>query len=167
MNDSHPGWVVISGNPRPGSRTLGVATALAERIGPAPRVIELASLGALLFTPEHPDVRTACDHLLAAPGAVVATPSYKGTFTGLLKLFIDLLPADGLGGVPVVPVVVSGSPAHARATGGALSTLLGVVGGEVLPELVVVEQQLPSLPTILDEWVHRARAASSLLGHSR
>ena len=41
---------------------------------------------------------------------VVAQPTYKATYTGLLKLFLDQLPGDGLRGVTAVPLMLGAGP---------------------------------------------------------
>ena len=54
----------------------------------------------------------------AAKGAdllVVASPTYKATYTGLLKLFLDQIGADDLAGVVTVPVMVGAGAGHALA----------------------------------------------------
>ncbi len=150
--DPRPRWVVVCGNPRVGSRTAAVASAAAERAGAEVALIELAELGPALFDPEDARVRAALRSVLSADTVVVATPAYKGTFTGLLKLFVDLFPGEGLGGVPAVPVVVSGSPEHAAATDAALRQLLAVVGADVRPGVMVLESQLERLPELLHAW---------------
>ena len=51
------GIVVVSGNPRPGSRTSGLASAVGAALGGASTLIEVGALGAGLLTPG--DVATA------------------------------------------------------------------------------------------------------------
>ena len=43
---------------------------------------------------------------------VLATPTYKASYTGLLKLFLDVFPAGSLSSTVVMPLIVSGGPAH-------------------------------------------------------
>jgi FMN reductase len=111
--------VTLVGNPKPDSRTLSAAStladALAERFDGVRRtVIDLADIADGLLAPwrlsavaEHAaaDVRSA--NLL-----IIATPTYKASFTGLLKLFLDVLLAGSLAYTVVVPLTVSGGPAH-------------------------------------------------------
>ena len=46
---------------------------------------------------------------------VVATPTYKASFTGLLKIFLDQIDAGELAGIPTVALMTGGSDAHALA----------------------------------------------------
>ena len=157
--------VVLSGNPRRASRTAAFATALAERLtGRTPRVIELADVIAVSFDAEparaaapQPD---AWDAAAAADLLVVATPSYKGTYTGLLKLFFDHYPTGALAGVRAVPVAVAGSPDHAGATAADLQRLLRELGAVTREAVTVLESQLAEPDALLDR--HAARLASEL-----
>ena len=154
--------VVLVGNPRPGSRTRALAEQIAALVTSAPAaVFDLADLTGVSYShdpaiPARPD-ETAVDRLRTARLLIVATPSYKGTYTGLLKLFLDRLPHRGLEGVVALPVAVAGSPAHAEATAADLSSLLRELGAHVPERVVLLESQLdsPDLATVADA-VNRA-----------
>ena len=139
--------VVLVGNPRPGSRTRSVAERLATELGAdAAVVLELADLSGVTWTAE-PAVPAAADEqaldtVRAARILIVATPSYKGTYTGLLKLFLDRFEAQALAGVTAIPVAVAGSPDHASATAADLARLLGELGAEVPATVALLESQL-------------------------
>ncbi|MDT4914292.1 MAG: reductase [Pseudonocardiales bacterium] len=145
--------VILNGNPRIGSRTGVLAAALAAALGsPDPQVIELAGAVAVGFGPEpvsppspQPD---ALDVITRARLLLVATPSYKGTYTGLLKVFLDQLPTGALDGVVAVPVAVAGSPAHAEATAADLLRLLRELGATAPSAVAVLESQLGDLAAI-------------------
>lgn len=159
-----PTVLALSGNPRPGSRTLGVARALAGRIAreigapDAVASIDLAEIGPELLAPEHPAADAALAQVRAAGVLVVATPVYKASYTGLLKAFLDLLGPDALAGVVAVPLVVSGSPAHALVGEVHLRPVL-VELGALLPTraLTVTESELPRLDDAVDRWWSGAR----------
>ena len=153
--------VVVSGNPREGSRTLAAAAAAARRVAELlgttdVATIELAAFAGEILTAAHPAADAAKERLARATVAVVATPVYKASYTGLLKAFLDLYGPDGLAGVVVVPLVVSGNPAHALAGEVHLRPVL-VELGAVLPTrtLTLTEAQLPDLATALDPWFAR------------
>lgn len=160
-----PTVLAVSGNPRPGSRTLGAAEAVAHRVAALlsttdVATIDLATLGGEVLAAEHPGADAARDRLAAATVAVVATPVYKASYTGLLKAFLDLYGPDGLAGVVVVPLVVSGSPAHALVGEVHLRPVL-VELGAVVPtrSLTVTEAQLADLDPVVDAWLAREGAA--------
>ncbi|MFI2102256.1 NADPH-dependent FMN reductase [Isoptericola sp. NPDC019693] len=153
--------VVVSGNPREGSRTLAAAEAAGRRIAELlgtddVTTIELAAFAGEILTPDRPSADEAKERLARATVAVVATPVYKASYTGLLKSFLDLYGPDGLAGVVVVPLVVSGNPAHALAGEVHLRPVL-VELGAVVPtrSLTLTEAQLTDLGAALDPWFAR------------
>jgi len=155
--------VALVGNPRRGSRTLAAAEQVAGRLAallPAAMVttVDLVTLGAELFADERPQASAAQRTVAAADLLVVATPVYKASYTGLLKSFLDLYGNDGLAGVVAVPLVVSGSPAHALVGEVHLRPLL-VELGATLPAraLTVTEADLADLDGAVDRWLRHAR----------
>jgi FMN reductase len=154
--------VVLSGNPRAGSRTSAFAVQLAGSLGhPDPEVIELADAVAINFDAEpvaprkpRPD---AVDVVTAARVLIVATPSYKGTFTGLLKVFLDRLAAGDLAGVTVVPVAVAGSPAHAEATAADLLRLVRELGADAPSAVAILESRLADADEVTARHARRLR----------
>jgi FMN reductase len=158
--------VVVVGNPKVASRTRTVAEAVAARaasmagLAPdAPAVIELAELGPSLFDWSSPQVRAAADTLSAARVAVIATPVYKATYTGLLKSFLDWFGQTGLAGVRAVPVMVGASAHHALAVEVHLRPLLVEIGASVPTRgLYVLESDLERLDEVIDAWAEQATA---------
>ena len=143
--------VVLVGNPRPGSRTRTAAVHVAELIDSSlgcgePDVIDLAEHVAIGFTDEtvRPVVPAldALERVQSATVLVVASPSYKGTFTGLLKVFLDQLGHHALAGVIAVPVAVAGSPAHVASTSNALARLMVDLGAQVAGPIGLMDSQL-------------------------
>jgi FMN reductase len=125
--------VGISGSPSPGSRSrtlLRQALAALERRGIASHEVDLAALPAEPLLGRGPDARVA--EALAAVGRarilVVSTPVYRATYSGLLKVFFDLLPQDALAGKVAVPIATGGSLAHLLALDYGLRPLLASVG---------------------------------------
>jgi FMN reductase len=158
------GLVVVSGNPRPGSRTLGVAQAVGRRLAgslalPGTDPVDLALLAPEILTGSAA-VSAARDRVAAARLVVVATPVYKASYTGLLKAFLDGYGPDALADVVAVPVVVSASHAHALAGEVHLRPVL-VELGAVVPArtLAVTEGELADVGPVLDAWTGRWTAA--------
>ncbi|MEU4688278.1 NAD(P)H-dependent oxidoreductase [Actinoplanes sp. NPDC023714] len=150
--------VVISGNPRPGSRTSTLATAAGEAIAkeigaPPPEVVEVGSLGAGLLTPGDDATKAALAAITGANLLVVATPTYKGSYTGVLKVLLDQLPARALAGKLAVPVVTAGVAPQAIAAEALLRQLLVELGAiTVRPGLPVVEADLAEPGAIAEKY---------------
>src|SRR6476646_9070315 len=90
-----PRTAVVVGNPKAGSRTFGAAVAVADAIdaevgGEHERVvIDIATIGPGLLGWGDPAVTAATKAVAASELLVVASPTFKATYTGLLKLFLD------------------------------------------------------------------------------
>ena len=107
---------IVVGNPKIASRTRDAAERLAGALGAEPSVLEVAELGAGLLGFGDPDVAAAVARVQAADLVIAASPTYKGTYTGLLKLFLDqFATATGLAGQVGIPLMLGGGPAHALA----------------------------------------------------
>ncbi|MFA1545967.1 NADPH-dependent FMN reductase [Actinomadura chokoriensis] len=156
--------VVLVGNPRPGSRTLQVALqaadAVAERIGHtgAADVVDLSSHApGLLDASPPPDVRDALERVAGADVLVVASPTYKATYTGLLKVFLDRLPGGALASAVALPLLVMGDAKHALAVEVHLRPLLVELGAIVpTPGLAFLESQIPGAAEVLGAWAGQA-----------
>ena len=165
MSITSPDLVVLIGNPRPESRTRAFAEHVASFVQSTPAdVIELADVTGVSYTSQpatakRPD-ETALQRIRDARVLIVATPSYKGTYTGLLKLFLDRLSHGDLEGVVALPVAVAASDAHAEATAVDLSRLLHELGATVPGQLAVLETQLDTAD-VADAVESVNRAASS------
>jgi FMN reductase len=141
---------VLSGNPRTDSRTttlaVTVGTALAGRLDEAvPRVVDLARIGYRLMVAGDVERRLALTAVTESSLLVVATPTYKGSYTGILKVFLDALPHRGLSGITAVPLVVAGTASQAEAAAAYLTVLLGELAATVTPALTVTEDRLTDL----------------------
>ncbi|MBN6051904.1 NAD(P)H-dependent oxidoreductase [Nonomuraea sp. RK-328] len=170
--------VTLVGNPREGSRTrtaaLEATRAVARRIGYAvpgevasgggasgdvvPHdVVDLAALGPhLLSRVPSPGVEAALHLVTKSSLLVVASPTYKGTYSGLLKVFLDRLPSGALAGTTALPLLVMGDPAHSLAVEVHLRPLLVELGATVpTPGLALLESQLTDLEERLGAWADR------------
>ncbi|MEV0970229.1 NADPH-dependent FMN reductase [Microtetraspora glauca] len=153
--------VTLVGNPRAGSRTLDVAVraaeAVAARIGRTapPEVVDLAGLAPHLFGPQpSAPLEVALELVLDADLLVVAGPTYKGSYTGLLKAFLDRLPHRALAGKFALPLLVMGDPKHSLAVEVHLRPLLVELGAWVpTPGLALLESRIPELDDVLAGWV--------------
>lgn len=153
--------VVVVGNPKPASRTRQAAELVAERVTgrPAEAVIDLADLGARLLGWGDEEVGAAKARVLAAEVVVVASPTYKATYTGLLKLFLEQFDAGELAGAPALPVMLGGSPAHALAGEHTLKPILAEIGFSCpTPSLYLLDHEWDTSPA-LAPWIELARRA--------
>ena len=110
--------VVVAGNPKPGSRTLDAGTRLAAALtGREPdRVVDVVTLGAGLLGWGDERVAEAVAAVSAADLVVFASPTFKASYTGVLKLFLDqFATGEGLRDVVAVPLMLGAGPAHALA----------------------------------------------------
>jgi FMN reductase len=152
--------VALVGNPREGSRTRAVAVEAAQAVGrrlgyDGPHdVVDLSALGPHLLSPTpSPGVEVALELVTEASMLVVASPTYKGTYTGLLKVFLDRVPTGALRGITALPLLVMGDPAHSLAVEVHLRPLLVELGATVpTPGLALIESQLPRLEEHLTAW---------------
>jgi FMN reductase len=154
--------VSIVGNPKPASRTRQVAEEVAARVATAlaatgyaaqTEVIEVSELGAGLLGWGDPAVGAALDTIRGADVLVVATPTFKATYTGLLKLLLDQIGGGELGGLPAIPVQVAAAPQHALAVEVHLRPVLVEIGAACpTTGVFVLDSRLAELPTLLDAW---------------
>ena len=122
---------VVVGNPKPASRTLDAAVRVAEALTGAPpgRVVDVVTLGPGLLGWGDEDVRAAVQAVASSRLAVVASPTFKATYSGLLKLFLDQFAGgEGMAGVTVVPLMLGAGPAHALAPELLLRPVLAELG---------------------------------------
>jgi FMN reductase len=159
---------VVVGNPKPRSRTLAAATTVARRLTDTEPdlVVDLVTLGPALLDCQDPSVNALVDDVGAADLVVVASPTYKASYTGLLKVFLDRFAGGvGLRGV-AVPLMLGAAPQHALAPELHLRPVLVELGAAVpTPALYVLDRD-HDRPESYDEWLVRSRPlVRALLGH--
>lgn len=150
--------VVVVGNPKPHSRTRAAAELVVKKLtGSAPTsVVEVAELGAGLLAWGDPRVAEAKETVKRADLLVVASPTYKATYTGLLKLFLDQFGAGELRQIPTVPLMLGGALNHALAPELTLRPVLVEIGASCpTPSLFLIDTEFKTSP-VLDEWVESA-----------
>ena len=126
---------IVVGNPKPRSRTLKVAETLAEKLfGPASRNADLIDLAdyrdeILLWPSKKMDALNA--RVADSDVVIFASPTYKATYTGLLKVFLDRYSANGLAGVTAIPLMTGADQVHAMGPTVNLAPLLVELGAVV------------------------------------
>jgi FMN reductase len=151
--------VVVVGNPKPNSRTRAAAELIVERLtgAAAEQVIDVVELGPGLLGWGDPKVAEAKEIVKAADFLVVASPTFKATYTGLLKLFLDQFGAGELGQVTTFAVMLGGSPAHALAPELTLRPVLVEIGASCpAPSLYLLDSEYETSQD-LGRWLELAR----------
>jgi FMN reductase len=155
---------VVTGNPKPASRTHElasfVATTLGALAGPeAPSVldVDLAEHASRLFDWSDPELTRLTAEVAAADLAIFASPTYKAAYTGMLKAFLDRYGSNGLAGTVAVPVMTGGWPGHLLAVEVHLRPVLVELGATVPARgLYVTEPELPALDAAVAKWAEIA-----------
>jgi FMN reductase len=155
---------LVVGNPKKQSRTLAlaeqVATAAARAAGldgADKLTVDLADFGPDLFDWSSPRVKEAHDGISSCSLVVVASPTYKASYTGLLKSFLDWFSTTDLEGVTVVPVMTGAGAHHALAVEVHLRPVLLELGA-TLPTrgLYVTEGELAEADVAISTWLRAA-----------
>ncbi|MDX1891149.1 NAD(P)H-dependent oxidoreductase [Mycolicibacterium sp. 050158] len=151
--------VVVVGNPKPRSRTRAAAELVATELTGAPpeHVVDVVDLGAGLLGWGDPKVAEAKAIVASADLLVVASPTFKATYTGLLKLFLDQFGAGELGQIPTFPLMLGGSLAHSLAPELTLRPVLVEIGASCpAPSLYLLDSDHEG-SAALDAWLPIAR----------
>ena len=149
----------VVGNPKPRSRTYEAAGLVLERLTgrPPDLALDLVDLGPGLLDRQDAAVGQAVSAITAADLVVVASPTYKATYTGLLKLFLDRFGAGSLAGVTTIPLMLGGDWRHSLAPEVFLKPVLAELGASCpMPGLYLLDTDYET-PTGLDHWVESAR----------
>jgi FMN reductase len=154
---------VIVGNPKAESRTLSAAVHVAEELtGSAPDlVVDLATVGGALLDWQDPTVSDLVEQVRSADLVVVASPTYKATYTGLLKLFLDAFPYDGLRGTIAVPLMLGAGLGHTLAPELGLRSVLVELGANVPVRSLFVLEKSYDDPGAYTAWLETARSPIS------
>jgi FMN reductase len=139
----------IVGSPASPSRTAFVAAYLSACLGRGGNAVESVVLrelppdDLLRARVDAPAIAAAVRAIERADGIVVATPIYKASFAGLLKVFLDLLPQSAFRDKSVLPIATGGASAHVLAIDYGLRPVLMSLGAaHVEPAYVVLEQEV-------------------------
>jgi FMN reductase len=136
--------VSVSGSPSADSRSAALLRFIERRIASrASRVRhialrELPPADLLQARADSPALRVALAAVHEANLVMVATPIYKASYSGLLKVFLDLLPQDALRDKTVLPLATGGSPGHLLALEYALKPVLAALGARHVLDAVYV-----------------------------
>jgi FMN reductase len=150
---------IVVGNPKPQSRTYEAARFLVEHLtGRQPdAAIDLIDFGAALLDWSDPAVGAAITTVKSSDLVVFASPTYKASYTGLLKLFLDRIGGGSLRGVTAIPLMLGGDLRHSLAPEVFLKPVLAELGATTPTRgLFVIEADYNS-PTAFEAWLEFER----------
>lgn len=146
--------LLIAGSPTEHSRSATLLDGVEARLHAAVddrrlhverlRIRDLSPQALLLADWGHASVVRAIEQVSDAQALVIATPVYKAAYSGVLKVFLDLLPQTALKGKAVLPLATGGSPHHMLALDYALRPVLQSLGARhILPGVYASDSQIP------------------------
>lgn len=110
-------------------------------------------MGAGLLDLDDDAASQAVKEVRALDLLVVASPTYKGAYTGLLKLFLDRFPSNALSGVVAVPLMLGAGPGHALAAEVYLKPVLAELGASTPTRALYLLDTAFDDPAVLDPWL--------------
>jgi FMN reductase len=135
----------ISGNLTRPSKTKAfvdhIAKRVAEGIGAASATFDIQDLGhsfgqARRISDLEPAARAVVEQLSSATVLVAASPTFKGSYTGLFKHFFDLLDPSSLRGKPVILAATGGGQRHSLIVEHQLRPLFGFFEALTVPTAI-------------------------------
>ncbi len=146
--------LLIAGSPSEHSRSAALLDAVQQRLEQQAdsrqlyidrvQIRDLSPQALLLADWNHASVKRAIAQVESAGALVIATPVYKAAYSGVLKVFLDLLPQTALKGKVVLPLATGGSPHHMLALDYALRPVLQSLGAKhILPGVYASDGQIP------------------------
>jgi FMN reductase len=108
---------------------------------PAVEVIELRDqaqdlVSNLLTGFPSPRLQAAIDAVTSADGLIAVSPIFNASYSGLFKLFFDVVERDGLAGMPVLLAATGGTARHSLALEHALRPLFAYLSAATVPTAV-------------------------------
>jgi FMN reductase len=126
--------LLLSGSPAVPSRSTALLDAVGAWLCAAGQATEttgvrdLPALDLLYGETRSEAVRHFATRVARARALVIATPVYKASLSGALKVMLDVLPEQALVGKPVLTLATAGSAAHLLAVDYALKPVLSALG---------------------------------------
>jgi FMN reductase len=87
----------------------------------------------LLTAFPKPSLQAVLDAVTAADGLIAVSPIFNASFSGLFKLFFDVVERDGLAGVPTLLAATGGTARHSLAVDHALRPLFAYLNAATVP----------------------------------
>lgn len=145
--------LLIAGSPSEKSRSAALLDGVQQRLHARGAHVErlqirdLSPQALILADFGHRSISHAVGRVAAADVVVVATPVYKAAYSGVLKVFLDLLAQTALAGKTVLPLATGGSANHMLALDYALRPVLQSLGAKhILPSIYATDAQITLTP---------------------
>jgi FMN reductase len=145
--------LLIAGSPSERSRSAALLDSVGQRLAARGATVErlhirdLSPQALLLGDSSHRGIAAAAAQVARAGAIVVATPVYKAAYSGVLKVFLDLLPQTALKNKTVLPLATGGSPHHMLALDYALRPVLqSLAARHILPGVYATDAQIVLTP---------------------
>jgi len=140
---------LISGSPSKQSKTAEIANRLQKELlnrGHHVHLIHVCDLPAEdLLHAKYDSKAIAQTHewIREADAVMVLSPVYKGSYTGILKAFLDLLPEKAFLGKIIAPIVTGGTIAHLLSIEYALKPIFSIMGAkEILHGVFILDNTI-------------------------
>jgi FMN reductase len=159
--DTMTSIIVLIGNPKPRSRTRNICAEIAARIAASSedatiREIDLIDYADILFTWPNETLAELSADVADCDVLIVGSPTYKGSYTGILKAFLDRYPKGGLQNSVAIPVMTASEPRHQLGVEVHLRSLLVELGASTPSDSVFfMMPDMPKAQEILDSWARR------------
>jgi FMN reductase len=145
--------LLIAGSPSERSRSAALLDSVSQRLTARGALVErlhirdLSPQALLLADPTHRSIAAAAAQVARARALIVATPVYKAAYSGVLKVFLDLLAQTALKNKAVLPLATGGSPNHMLALDYALRPVLqSLAARHILPGVYATDSQIVLTP---------------------
>ncbi|WP_079436438.1 NADPH-dependent FMN reductase [Zoogloea sp. LCSB751] len=138
--------LTVSGSPAETSRSQHVLSHVGNMLRLRQQPVERIAVRALPADAllagkvDEPSISRALHQVDCARALVIGTPIYKASYSGVLKVFLDLLPQGGLDGKIILPIATGGSLVHALALDYALKPVLCSLGARHLLASIFVDE---------------------------
>lgn len=142
--------LLIAGSPSGQSRSSALLDSVEQKLKSRKdlnlerlNIRELNAAALLRADWNHPSIVKAIHQVARARAIVVATPVYKAAYSGVLKVFLDLLPQTAFKDKTVLPLATGGSPHHMLALDYALRPVLQSLSARhILPGVYATDTQI-------------------------
>jgi FMN reductase len=110
-------------------------------------------------------LQTTIDAVVAADGLIAVTPIFSASYSGLFKVFFDVIEHEALAGLPVLIGATGGTARHSLALEHAMRPLFTYLGGSVMRTAVYAASEdwgAPDVPADAGLVARIDRAAAEL-----